>query len=310
MKTKTSGIYVLLYAGCVFWGGIAMQHHCFSQENQLTETRTRHGHPTNGFRQLTNQELISIFREESSFFRRNNPFSEYSGRFNSGAISERRFPLCNDYFRTFLLPRDREIDNSLAQKELDKSIMQKLEWVIETNKTTYGIGEPIGFRLSLRNISKDEVAVYSPNRRLQDGFILQSMNLKKCRADDNVVYLTQRGNFKYLTFPSLGASEIAILEYDLSRDTVGITRSAPRYNQSVLLQPDNKAQVNQRVTFLNPYYDLSEAGEYELTFYTRNFLGSDDEQIGEYPKPCTIRFKIEGTSTWLDKQVVWPEEEK
>ena len=51
-------------------------------------------------------------------------------------------------------------------------------------------------------------------------------------------------------------------------------------------------------------------GEYELTFYTRNFLGSDDEQIGEYPKPCTIRFKIEGNTNWLDSQVVWPEDEK
>ena len=303
MKTTPSGIYVLLYAGCVFWGGVSMQYHCFSQENQSTGIQTGNGRPTNDFKQQTNQELVSIFREESLFFQQNNPFSDFSGRFDSGDASLRYFPQCDEYFRTFLLPRDRGIEDPLAQKELDKNIMQKLEWVIETNKTTYGIGEPIGFRLSLRNISEDEVTVCSPNRRLQEGFILQSMNLKKCRTDNNVVYLTQMGNFKYLTFPSLGASEIAILKYDLSQDS-------PRKNQSILLQPGNKARINQRVAFLNRYYDLSQPGEYELTFYTRNFLGGDDEQIGEYPKPCTIRFKIEDNTNWLDSQVVWPDGDK
>jgi len=47
-----------------------------------------------------------------------------------------------------------------------------------------------------------------------------------------------------------------------------------------------------------------------LTFYTRDFLADDEHQIGKYPKPCTIRFKIEGNTNWLDSQVAWPEEEK
>ena len=61
---------------------------------------------------------------------------------------------------------------------------------------------------------------------------------------------------------------------------------------------------------LNWYYDLSETGEYELTFYTRNYLGSDEEQIGEYPKPCMVRFKIEGYGHWLDQHVVWEDARK
>ena len=74
------------------------------------------------------------------------------------------------------------------------------------------------------------------------------------------------------------------------------------------LKPGDTVKVDKPVT-LNQYYDLSLPGEYELTFYTRNFLGTDEEQIGEYPKPCTVRFKIEGTENWLDKHVHWEESE-
>jgi hypothetical protein len=162
----------------------------------------------------------------------------------------------------------------------------------------------------VRNISEDEVTVYSPNPRLQSGFILQSMSLKKYREDDNVVYLTQMGYSRYLSFPSIGGFEILLSKDDLSQDTAGITKTPPRKKTSIRLHPDNKIRINQSVACLNLYYDLSEPGEYELTFYTRNFLADDAHQIGEYPKSCTIRFKIEGYTNWLDKQVVWPEEEK
>ena len=79
--------------------------------------------------------------------------------------------------------------------------------------------------------------------------------------------------------------------------------------------PDNKFlhsgeifPMDQPLKTLNRYYDLSREGEYELTFYTRDFLADDEHQIGKYPAPCTVRFKIEGNTNWLDQHVVWPEE--
>jgi len=77
------------------------------------------------------------------------------------------------------------------------------------------------------------------------------------------------------------------------------------------LHPGDMFKVNNTygdIKTLNRYYDLSETGEYELTFYTRDFLADDDHQIGKYPGPCTVRFKIEGNTNWLDSHVVWPEE--
>ena len=76
------------------------------------------------------------------------------------------------------------------------------------------------------------------------------------------------------------------------------------------MKPGDMLKVHQPFKTLNLFYDLSQTGEYELTFYTRDFLADDEHQIGEYPKPCTVRFKIEGYPNWLDNQVVWPEEEK
>ena len=78
------------------------------------------------------------------------------------------------------------------------------------------------------------------------------------------------------------------------------------------LEPGDIRRIHLPYKALNWYYDLSLTGEYELTFYTRNFLGTDEEQIGEYPKPCTVRFnfKIEGYGYWLDKHVVWEDGRK
>ena len=52
-------------------------------------------------------------------------------------------------------------------------------------------------------------------------------------------------------------------------------------------------KIEQDCIKLDEYYDLSQPGEYELTFHTRIYHEDEDKQIGEYPKPCTIRFTIE-----------------
>ena len=293
MKTKSNGIYMLLYAGCVFWGGITMQHPCFSQEIQIISRHKLLDELDIGFKQLTNQELVSTFLNESSIFRKYNPDPETPARYDMGLFSRRCLPASNDFFRTLISSRDRKHQAPLAEEEGDKSILQKLEWVIETNKNTYGLGEPIGFRLSLRNISEDEVTVYCTSRiPLPAGFVLLSMRLDKCSANNNTVYLTQSGFSDCLSFPGM----------------VGFEYGHGVPSQAVLVQSGNKARINQGIAYLNHYYDLSQPGEYELTFYTRDFLADDEHQIGKYPKPCTIRFKIEGNTNWLDNQVVWPED--
>jgi len=172
---------------------------------------------------------------------------------------------------------------------LDMSGLQKLEWVVKTNKTIYQSGEPIGIKVSLRNICSEDVDIWSA--QAHPGFFLNSTKIVKIWKDiKRDAYLTQEGCRHY---------------FDL------LSRSPYRQMGGVILKPGDEIKVyHPQINTLNPYYDLSEPGEYELTFYTRNFLADDEHQIGEFPKPCTIRFKIEGNTNWLDSQVVWPEDEK
>jgi len=172
--------------------------------------------------------------------------------------------------------------------EFDLDNLTKLAWVIETNKNVYQPGEPIGFRLSLKNISDEDVRIYYPT--LGVGFLIGSMNIQKIlRHEKQKISKTREGS-RFAPFRS----------WDDPWKTF-------RLNRTFHLKPGEKAPTNQPIKTLNPYYDLSEIGEYELTFFTRNFLGSDEEQVGEYPKPCTVRFKIQGYNNWLDYYVCWEE---
>jgi len=176
----------------------------------------------------------------------------------------------------------------------DLSALQKLEWVVKTNKTTYGLGEPVGFSVALRNISEETMTVM--RTPLRPGFVLCSMQVKRIRNNETKeIYLTERGAGNYLAIES---SDFPAYERIPGRE--------------VPLQPGEMARMLNPLRFktLNMYYDLSQPGEYELTFYTRDFLADDEHQIGKYPKPCTVRFKIEGQTNWLDSHVVWPEDAK
>jgi len=122
------------------------------------------------------------------------------------------------------------------------------------------------------------------------GFFLVSMDVKKIWRDERQeVYMTREGGRPYTR--------------------IGYNGTYRPYDAGYL-KPGEMLKVKHPFSTLNPYYDLSQIGEYEVTFYTRVFLADDEHQIGEYPKPCTVRFKIEGNTNWLDKQVVWPEDEE
>ena len=173
----------------------------------------------------------------------------------------------------------------------NKNNMKKLAWVIETDQSTYQPGEPIGFRLSLENISNEEARIHNPN--LWPSFLLCSMTVNKIlKFGNQKVNMTKEGSRFY--------SGNLNMRYWNGRSSS---------NKTFHMQPGDKVSTRQSMKTLNRYYDLSETGEYELTFYTRNFLGTDEEQIGEYPKPSTVRFKIEGTENWLNRHVHWEESE-
>ena len=169
------------------------------------------------------------------------------------------------------------------------NVFQQLEWVVKTNKATYLPGEPIGIRVYLRNNSSEDVIVFrTPDSTFTPSGFLNSMQVKRILNENKwEVNLTGEGfRINYHNFRPVGR------------------KTWP----GRILHPGDKAGVSPfENKTLNRYYDLSLEGEYELTFYTRDFLADDEHQIGEYPKCCTVCFKIEGNTNWLDKQVVWSE---
>jgi len=268
--------YDLCFVTLIVFTGLT-GYSSFSQEGQPQGTRPVYKEPTSDFRQKSNDEIRAFLKSDST-----NP-ADLSLRGRQRAY--------NEFLQMFLwFPTQAEVDpGDWFNGNLDLSGLQNLEWVIKTNKTIYQPGEPIGWRVSLRNISTEEVKILGSI--LDIGFILESMMIKKIRENQKQeVYLTKHGWQRC----------------DLKAYRGKIMARSGRG----LLKPGEMFQVDQPLRILNRYFDLSEPGEYELTFYTRDFLADDEHQIGEYPKPCTVRFKIEGNTNWLDSQVAWPEEEK
>ena len=173
--------------------------------------------------------------------------------------------------------------------DVDMNGLKHFQWVIVTNKSSYNTGEPVGIRLTLKNISDTNVTANYND--LRPGFMLNSIRLERLRGNEkrNRVFLTVRGCQLY--------QQVAYEGYGVYG----------RATKSFQLSPGDEAPTNHGIKVLNSYYDLSEPGEYELTFYTRNYLGDDEHQIGEYPKPCTIRFKIE--QKLYEPEIKWPDDE-
>ena len=170
-----------------------------------------------------------------------------------------------------------------------KSDLQKLEWVIKTNKTTYAPGEPIGVSVSLRNISSEEVLVFYSPYIVSHGFFLNSMQVRR-KVGDNYfdVFFTSESFRMYPKVAFSGGKNVA------------------REN---ILQPGEMAKVCLPFNTLNRYYDLSLAGEYELMFYTRDFVADDEHQIDKSPAVSgKVYFTIKDHKNWLDEQVKWPDE--
>ena len=264
MKTKLSDVRTLLFTGFIYGVGIVIQHQCFSDDKQPTaDSPFIYKEPTSDFKQLTNQEMYKLYLESTR--------PEYR-EFGNKERFMKSHQSTHDYFLENLLLGQVKPDSE-HREQLDKNSFKKLAWVIETDKTTYRIGERINIRILLQNISEDEITVFYP--LLERHFLLQSMSLR-CDETDKAkktsVYLTQGAYQEY------------------RRGIISVS-SGP--TSSYLLKPGDTAPTFHTIKCLNPFYDLSMPSEYELTFYTRNFLCGDENQIGEYPKSCTVHFTIE-----------------
>ena len=265
----------------------------FSQEETLQDTQLPH--KETGRRQSKNSDLIKSFGNIKI------QLKDYDTK--TGQRTFESFERCYPDAQAWVKSRQAEYDAVLVREILwkypntvrikdrpeftiNKDDLKKLEWVIKTNKSSYQPGEPIGISVSLRNISTERVWV-----RLHytaAAFIRDSMMIAKIWKDE-----------KQGVSVTAEAGRRSGYMIDISRPF-----------SSGYLEPGDIRRIHLPYKALNWYYDLSETGEYELTFYTRNFLGTDEEQIGEYPKPCTVRFKIEGDKDWLDQHVVWEDGRK
>jgi hypothetical protein len=147
-----------------------------------------------------------------------------------------------------------------------------------------------GIRVSLKNVSDKEVIL--ARRTFPPGFLLHSIELKKKVFENEMqkAYLTEVGFLLYS-----GRTGDPGHEYEPVKPLM----------PNVYLKPGEKAEiVNYNLKSLNQFYDISANNVYELTFYTRNYIG--DNQVAEFPKPSkTIRFKIEGNDYWPDKYLGW-----
>jgi hypothetical protein len=178
-------------------------------------------------------------------------------------------------------------------REIDMSFLKSLQWNVETDKKIYRLDEPIKFKIAVKNISDNNIIIR--DTFLNGTIIFHSITLNKMKNNEKrkvSLLLSNRPRFSpkdYIHPPSLSHNHDSFSA--LPKKIMGI--------RTYLLEPNETAPVRQwwwithntqESVKLNDYYDLSQPGEYELTFYTRNYIG--DNQIGEFPKPCTIRFQI------------------
>jgi hypothetical protein len=221
---------------------------------------------TSDYHQLTNQELAEYLYQKKEIAYQSNPnditlppFSEFKEKILRS--KEEKYG-----FRIRIINHDKE--HFFIPSE--EKYFESLEWVVEADKFNYRFREPIEIRVFLRNVSDKEIKLVIVHP-IQKFFFPDFTNLKKVEKDGKKnVFLTKEGFKNAISIYALGGYGGG-----------GLLHILPA-----------KEQVLVGKTTLNQIYNFSQFGEYELTFYTRNFLADDEHQIGEYPKPCTIRFTI------------------
>jgi hypothetical protein len=269
----------------------------FSEESTIPDKKL-----VSSFRQLTNSEFAQYCYGQAKLAAQTTPVPQILRPFANHPFSEfAKQPFSEEVEKCILLHKGgvyfavdlfiiyhREYHLGDSKNEYTRS----LEWDIETDKTVYQIGEPIGLVIFIRNTS-DKTLTLSISPLIPVCFYPNSIALKRIENDKKeYVLMTESGFKNYISFTGRSKRANAIINRPLSpneRQQLYTISSQVYYRYK---PSDFFSHINEKKS-LNWYYDLSQPGEYELTFYTRNFLADDKHQIAEYPKPCTIRFKIE-----------------
>jgi hypothetical protein len=271
----------------------------FSEKSNIPDKES-----VNRFRQLTNSELAQYYYEQAKIANqtvsspqmllplqtfKNFPFSEFVKRPFSEVVEYILRHKSGVYFAVdmSIIYQNQEYHLGDSKSEY----MRNLEWDIETDKTVYQSGEQIGLAIFLRNTSK-KICTLKISPLIPECFYPNSIVLKRIEKDEKEDVLMTKSGFKnYISLTGAEKRANAIIRRPL----------LPNERQQLYAISDRVYYRYERNEYyahlyekksLNWYYDLSQPGEYELTFYTRNFLADDEHQIGEYPKPCTIRFTI------------------
>ena len=181
--TTCSTLLSILVLGCV------MQKYTEVNAEERKNPSVIIPQPNSDFRQLTNTELwerrLSLLMREGI----NRSHQEMHDIKQKFVASNQGF--YDYYLKMFLCsvyPEKYNFD------DVDMNELKHFQWVIATNKSSYNIGEPVGIRLTLKNISDTEVkANYNA---LYSGFMLNSIRLEQLHGKEKLrdkTFLTTHG---------------------------------------------------------------------------------------------------------------------
>ena len=178
------------------------------------------------------------------------------------------------YLNTIISERSTEESSTVSKvMTLDNEKFKNLAWKVSVPDKVE-TGEAIPLKVGVVNASSDEVSVSCLINEQLRTFYLNSIVIR--RVDDSrVVKLTAKGARDYF---------------------------APVTGFSIILQPVATLKPGDYYEFLGPgfdlaeNYDLSEPGEYELVFYTRQYHDENmhplENQERKYPRKSTVRFTV------------------
>lgn len=194
-----------------------------------------------------------------------------------------RFRMTYNFFLASTIPlfnSKGELDfnrTTLLNRELSKNELMQLAWTVSL-PSKFKLGTPAELSVGLKNISDRDVSV-TCSKSDPSFFFLNSITIRKV-DNGRVVFLTKTGAYNYYNLK--GTREL----YPV-----------------VTLKPGE--------TFDFPYafdlmqnYVLTAPGEYELTFFTRQYCDEAERPLAdmerEYPRKATVRFTVLPESDKVD----------
>lgn len=175
-----------------------------------------------------------------------------------------------------------KVSGNITTNNTTADNLDSLEWQVEIPETVYS-GEPIPLKIELKNAS--DKAISFRTKMLYPAFYLNSMNLIRLNSSDSRVLMTKHGIAVFYNGWATSGMR-------LGRATLAPGEKTPL---DVLVGQGSQRRRELELD-LTEFFDLTEPGEYELTFYTRRFINDDgapaEDQEREFPRKSTARFRI------------------